>query len=305
MTEWFESGERWYPSKWGPDDELGTLNVLTAQKTLSALKLVKSGRVYRLGHQIFSEMPARTDVHGPFFYLTSVRPYDYRPPIRKETRNKFGAAHCRVEMVDHLGTHMDSLNHIAFDNKFYNGVDAFGATTPQGTLKLGIDSAPPIVTKGLMIDVAALKGKEILNKGYSITVDDTERFLRQHNMKIEQGDAIFFHTGPSKLWMTPEKYEEYFQSSPGVGYDLAKWLAEKDVVVVGADNPVTEVTPSDVQGTLLPVHQYLITKSGIRIIDNMKLDELSLDRVYEFLFVCSQLPIKGATASPVAPLALT
>jgi kynurenine formamidase len=291
-VEWFESNDPWYPSKWGPDDEYGSLNALVPEKILRATKLVKEGRVYRLGHLIYHEMPTKTSIHGPFYYVVSQRVYDHRPPIRKQYRNKFGAMLCRLELVDHLGTHIDALNHIAYDNKFYNGVDAYWATTQKGTLKLGIDSTPPIVTRGIMIDVTRIVGREILDKGYAITINDAETFLREEGLKIEPGDAILFYTGVSKLWMEPTKYNEFFDHSPGVGYELAKWCAEKDPAVVGADTPATEVVPSELGDVWLPVHQYL------------KLDELAKDKVYEFLFICSPLPIKGGTASPVAPVAV-
>ncbi len=304
LVEWFEKTD-WFPSKWGPSDELGTLNALSSEKLLRSLKVVKRGRVYRLAHLIYNEMPSRVALHGPFSFYTSQRVYDHRPPIREPTANKFGAALCRLEMVDHLGTHLDSLNHVSMDNKFYNGVDAFETTTPRGTLKLGIESVPPIVTRGVMVDAASLHGKEILEKGHSVKPEEVERFLTEKGLTVEKGDALFVYTGVSKLWMEPSKYNEYFEASPGIGFDLAKWLDRKDVSIAGADTPGTEVAPSELKGTRLPVHQYLITKSGIRLIDNIKLDELASDKVYEFLFICSPLPIKGATASPVAPVAIT
>lgn len=302
MPEWYESGEPWFPSKWGKEDELGTARTLSAAKTLEALSLVRKGQVLSLGHPIFLGMPGRVATHGPFYYLTSQRVYDHRPPIRTLTKNKFGAALCRMEMTDHLGTHLDALNHIAQDNKFYNGLDAFENTLPTGSLKLGIDGCPPIVTRGVLVD--ATEGGAIMEKGRPITVETTERFLSQHHLTVGPGDAVLFHTGVSRLWHQSEKYNEYYEQSPGIGYGLAKWLGERDVAVTGADTPSTEVSPSEMEGVRLPVHQYLITKCGIRLLDNLKLDELASAGVREFLFVCTPLKIKGATASPVAPVAV-
>ncbi|MDV3292751.1 MAG: cyclase family protein [Nitrososphaerales archaeon] len=303
MGEWFETSD-WFPSKWGASDELGTLNTLTPEKLLSSLKIVKRGKVYSLGHLIHNEMPTRVSIHGPFSFFTSQRVYDHRPPLREPTSNKFGAALCRLETTDHLGTHLDSLNHVSQDNKFYNGVDAYQTTTPRGTLKLGMETSPPIVTRGVMVDAALIHGKDVLEEGYPVKPEEVERFLAERKLSVGSGDAFFVHTGVSKLWMDTAKYNGYFEASPGIGYELAKWLGRKDVSVAGADTPGTEVAPPEIKGTRLPVHQYLITKCGIRLIDNMKLDELARDRVYEFLFVCSPLPIKGATASPVAPVAI-
>ena len=303
MTEWFE-GKDWFPSKWGSEDELGALNTLSGRKVLRALKVVKTGRVYRLSHLIHNEMPVRASLHGPFSYFTSQRVYDHRPPLREPTLNKFGAAIGRLEMADHAATHLDSLNHIAADNRFYNGVDAFEVTTPRGTLKLGIETTPPIVTRGIMIGVPSLYKEEILAKGHAVTPDEVERFLSEKGLTVERGDAVFVYTGLSKLWMEPARYNEHWESSPGIGYELAKWLDRMEVCASGADTPSSEVSPPELKGTRLPVHQYLITKCGIRLIDNLKLDELARDAVHEFLFVCSPLPIKGGTASPVAPLAV-
>ncbi|WP_075057122.1 cyclase family protein [Thermogymnomonas acidicola] len=146
-----------------------------------------------------------------------------------------------------------------------------------------------------MVDVASALGVDILEKGHAITVDEAKRFLRDHSLSIEAGDAVFFHTGISRLWENPpSEYNTYYESSPGVGYELAKYLASLHVSVVGADVPSTEVEPAEIEGgARLPVHQYLIAKSGIRMIDNMKLDEVSRDRVYEFLFLCSPPAIRG------------
>jgi kynurenine formamidase len=303
MAEWFDKDD-WFPSKWGAEDELGTLNTLTAEKALSAMKVVKSGRVYRLGHLMHNEMPVRQALHGPFAYFTSQRVYDHRPPLREGTSNRFGAALGRIEMVDHAGTHIDALNHISADNKFYNGVDAFEATGPKGSLKLGMETTPPIVTRGVMVDVPSLQRREILEKGHAVTPEEVERSLEANELAVGEGDALFVYTGVSKLWGEPSKYNEYWEASPGIGYELAKWLGKRDVAVTGADTPGSEVAPPEQKGTRLPVHQYLVTKCGIRLIDNIKLDELARDRVNEFLFICSPLPIKGATASPVAPVAV-
>jgi kynurenine formamidase len=304
MTEWFESSTNWYPSRWGAKDELGTLNTITPEKILSAIELVKHGRVYVLAQPIFNNMPERGGVHGHLYYALCQRSSDHKTPFRKQTKNKFGSAIGRIEATDHLGTHMDALNHIAFDGKYYNGINASEIETPFGTTKLGIDRTPPLITRGVMIDVAAFKRLDVLPRGYAITIDDTESFLSENGIKIMSGDVVLFHTGVSKLWESQTVFSQFFESSPGVGYELAKWLAERDVAAVGADAPATEVLPPEIEGTYLPVHQYLITKSGIRIIDRMKLHELSKDGVYEFLFICSPLPIRGATASPVSPLAV-
>jgi kynurenine formamidase len=293
----------WFPSEWGKDDELGALNHITPEKVLSAMRLVRQGRTIPLGHPLFLGMPGRSSLHGPFFYWTSQRVYDHRPPLRKPASNKFGAALCRLELSDHLGTHMDALNHISYDGKLYNGVDAFETTAPSGTLKLGIDNTPPVVTRGILVDGTDGSG-EPMKKGEPVSRAQTERFLREHSLTLQPGDAVLFHTGLSSLWFQSERYNEYYEESPGVGYDTACWLAEQMVSLVGADTPSTEVSPPEIPGSRLPVHQHLITRHGVRLLDNLKLDELAKEKVYEFLLIASPLRVKGGTASPIVPVAL-
>ncbi len=302
MSEWFETGEKWYPSDYGEADVLGTLNHLGPEKVLKSVSLVKQGRVLNLSHEIYNGMPGRQSAHGPFFYLLSQRAYDSRPPLRPPTRNKFGGALCRIEMVDHLGTHLDSLNHIAYDNRYYNGADAYEISATHGTTKLGIDSTPPVVTRGIMVD--ATSGREIMDAGEPVSLRAVQDYLTDRNIVVEPGDAIFFHTGVGKLWHEPERYNEYYGKSPGIGMELARWLAEKRVSVTGSDTPATEVTPAEFEGTRLPVHQYLITLHGIRLIDNINLNELAAEEVPEFMFSLAPLRIRGGTASPVSPLAI-
>lgn len=299
-----ESGnEDWFKTEWGRDDELGTLNYITPGKTLEAAKLVRQGKTIQLGHPVYNGMPGRYYAHGPFFYLISQRTYDLRPPFREETRNRLGGQIGRVEMTDHLGTHLDALNHISRDGKFYNGNDAYEITGPKGTTKLGIDTTPGIATRGVMVD--ATKGaNNIVEKGKPVTVEQVERFLDANSLEVGKGDAVFFYTGVSKLWDRPDEYNTYYDASPGIGMELARWISDRGVSVTGADVPSSEVVPAETRGERLPVHQHLLTKHGIRLIDNIKLDELSREKVYEFMFVCSPMRIRGGTGSPVNPAAI-
>ncbi len=288
-------------SKFGKNDELGNLNYIDDKKVLSSLRMVKYGKVYNLSHVIFNGMADRL-THGPFFFNILLRPYDN--DYYKIYDNKYGASLGRIEMCDHTGTHLDSLNHMAYNNKLFNNIDAYENTTNLGSKRLGMEKTIPIITKGIMVDVAYIHKKDKIEPGYAITREETEDFLSEHNIKIEKGDAVFFYTGISKEFNNPKNYDKYYDSSPGIGYDLAKFLAEKNVSVTGSDTPSSEVTPPEIKNTRLPVHQYLIAKSGIRLIDNIKLDELSMDKIYEFTFICLPLLIKGATASPVSPVAI-
>lgn len=302
MAEWFEKDEKWFPSPYGIDDVLGTVNEIRPSNIVRAASLVKSGKAIYLSHEMFNGMPGRYESHGPFYYLLSQRVYDIRPPFREPSTNKFGGALCRVEMVDHLGTHLDSLNHISYDNKFYNGNDAYELSTTYGTPKLGIDEIPPLVTRGIMVD--ATEGRKMMEKGEPISLSVVERFLERKGIEVEPGDAVFFYTGVGRIWKNVSEYNTYYERSPGIGMELARWIADKKVSVTGSDTPSTEVSPPELKGTRLPVHQYLITLNGIRLIDNINLNELVDRDVSQFMFVTAPLRFKGATASPVSPVAI-
>lgn len=302
MEEWFQKGEKWFPSPYGKDDVLGTMNEIGPENILRAASIVKKGRAIYLSHEMFNGMPGRYESHGPFFYLLSQRVYDIRPPFREASANRFGGALCRVEMVDHLGTHLDSLNHISYDNKFYNGNDAFDLSTTYGTSRLGIDEVPPVVTRGIMVD--ATEGKGTMKKGEAISLSAVRKYLEDHDLEVKPGDAIFFYTGVGRLWKDVPEYNTYYEKSPGIGMELARWLSERRVSITGSDTPSTEVSPSELPGSRLPVHQYLITRSGIRLIDNINLNGLVDEDISEFMFVTAPLRFKGATASPVSPVAI-
>ncbi len=288
-------------SKFGKDDESGNLNYIDNSKVMKALKIPEKGKIYNLAHVIYNGMADRI-THGPYFFEMLLRPYDN--DYYKKYDNKYGPGLGRIEMCDHTGTHIDSLNHMAYNNKFFNNIDAFNNTKNLGSDKLGIETTKPVITRGLNIDITELYKTDILEQGHSITVNELKEFLNNHNMEIEQGDAVFFYTGVSKLFNNPEKYDRYYDSSPGIGYKLSKYLNQKNISLTGSDTPSSEVTPPEIKNTRLPVHQYLIAKCGIRLIDNIKLYELTSDKVYSFLFMCSPIPFKGATASPVSPLAI-
>ncbi len=299
--QWYENGKTDLSSKFGKGDELGNLNYITGEKTLDSLKMIKSGKVYNMSHIIYNGMADR-EAHGPYFFDVLLRVYDN--DYYKKYDNKYGASLGRLEMCDHTGTHLDGLSHMAFNNKFFNNIDAYENTTNLGYKKLGMEKTIPIITRGIVVDVAGMHKKDKMEPGYSITREETITFLKDNNIELSDGDALFFYTGISKLFSRPDDYDKYYDSSPGIGYDLAKFIAEKNISVSGSDTPSSEVTPPELENTRLPVHQYLIAKSGIRLIDNLKLDEIARDGVYEFTFICLPLLIKGATASPVSPVAI-
>ena len=158
------------------------------------------------------------------------------------------------------------------------------------------------MTRGVLIDVAALKRVEMLPDAYAITRQDLEQALQQQNVKLQPGDAVLIHTGWGRLW--GEDNSRYLKSDPGIDIGAAEWLARQDPMLVGADNWSVEVGPNPDKDLSLPVHQIMLVVNGIHLLENLDLSRLAAARVYEFAFIVQPLKMQGATGSTVAPMAI-
>jgi len=279
----------------------GALDTLTGEKVVEAVKLVKSGRVYQLGRVLETRSPAHP-FHGPLFYLTFRRVHD----SLRMWRGDFGAMNVRIEMSDHSGTHIDALNHVSIGERLYGGAKISDVESEHGTRELGAENFHPIVTRGVLVDVAGAKGVEALEAGYPVGLEDVRLTLRWEGVSEPgEGDAVLFRTGWGKLWgLDNSKY--LGPPLPGITVEVARWLSSRRVVLVGGDTPSVERIEMERQGAphIEPVHQHLIVESGIFMLENLDLEEVSRDRVYEFLFVCSPIRIRGATGGSVNPVAI-
>ncbi|MDP3545599.1 MAG: cyclase family protein, partial [Phreatobacter sp.] len=163
----------------------------------------------------------------------------------------------------------------------------------------------PIFTRGHLIDVMAQRGA-MMDAGQEVTMADVRGALAKQNMSendVQSGDAVFFHTGWGSLWM--RNNERYASGEPGPGLEVARWLIEKQIVVMGGDSWGVECVPNPDRNLAFPVHAELITKNGIFIHENLQFDSLLADRKYQFVYVMCPIPIKGATGSPGGPIAIT
>jgi kynurenine formamidase len=194
------------------------------------------------------------------------------------------------------------LGHIGIGDLFYNGNNRADFSKPDGFTKLGIENVGAIVTRGVLVDVAAFKGAAQLEGGYEITLADLRGALERQRTEIGSGDVVIIHTGWSSLWKVDNA--KFGGSSPGIGLEAARYLVEREVVLVGSDTWSMEVVPNPNAELQFPVHQLLIPRNGIYIFENLRTEELARDRVYEFGFFFAPLRLKGATGSPANPLAI-
>ena len=290
-------------AKWGPTDQLGAGNLLTAEKRLAALGLVRQGRVFDVSHEIHMGAPFMAPNQTP--YLMSIWA-SWKDSIRRRramgARNDAGTNLERIEMTTHVGTHIDALGHFSTGDRLYNGFCAPDVVTDWGLTKLGIENAPPIFTRGLLFDVAGLDGGAHLNPGRVITPDELKRAADAGGFAVEPGDVALIRTGWGRYFAVDNA--KYLQGEPGIDVPGAKWLIDQGIAAIGTDNMAVEVLPNPDHGLALPVHQYALSVCGVYLIENLALEELAAARAFVSCFVLLATKFKGATGSPVRPVAM-
>lgn len=286
--------QRWYPSRWGAEDQRGAANRMTPAKALEARDLIREGRVYQLGRVYEAGMP-----------MFGTRHYSLRiPQAFKIPGSNQATYHDELvsSEIGQVGTQFDGLGHMGIGDLFYNGNNRAEFAQPEGLTKLGIENVGPLFTRGVLIDAAKYKGKPQLESGYEITADDLRGALKSQGVDIRSGDVVIVHTGWGALWMKDNA--RYIQGAPGIGLAAAQFLVDKEVMVVGADNFAVEVSPNPDASLAAPVHQLLIARNGIYLHENLNTEELARDGVYEFAYIFAPLRLKGATGSPGNPIAI-
>ncbi len=287
-------------SEWGPADERGAANRITPGKVLEATALITAGHIYELGRVYEAGMPLFPGRH----YSLTIPGSPTGGPIGNN--NILYHDEMISGQLGQVGTQFDGLGHIGSrvegEDVFYNGFRREDFGSAFGLTKLGVEKAGVFVTRGVLIDVAAYKGVERLPVGTVITAADLEGALERQSVTVTAGDVVLIHTGHGSLWMVDN--DEYNRGAPGIGMEAALWLAERKIVMTGADSWPVEVIPSEDPDLAFPVHQELIARRGIYNIENLDLARLAADEVYEFAFMFAPVKFKGATGSPGNPIAI-
>ncbi|HEY6030974.1 MAG TPA: cyclase family protein, partial [Gaiellaceae bacterium] len=204
----------------------------------------------------------------------------------------------------HIGTHVDALCHVSQDGLLHGGLDAESAQRGGRFSALGIDTVAPFVCRGLLLDVAALHGVEVLAPATVVTVADLEAAAARAGVEVRSGDVALVRTGWARLWDDADAFVGHQSGVPGPGEEAAAWLADRGVRATGADTIAYEALAPGAGHAHLPVHRLLLVERGVHIVETLQLEELARDGVYEFLFVAAPLKLVGGTGSPLRPLAL-
>lgn len=267
---------------------------------MSALiDLLRSARVYDLEQPRFAGMPIHPAHKPGYFYALHRRHKDQWQPEKQGPRT--GAAGTMM-LMEHTGTHIDALCHQACGLKLFGDIPTESVETPAGFTQLGIETVPPLLARGVLLDVAGWKGQQPLPPRYSISAAELQDCAASQNVEVKAGDVLLVRTGYATLWHD----EAAYLNAAGIAKSGTLWAAERGVVAVGADNMAWDVPDErdPETGATLFAHVYLLPQKGIYIIENVTLEELARDRCYSFGFVGIPLKFKGATGSPLRPLAL-
>lgn len=251
------------------------------------LKNLSNLQPYDLGQPYFVGMP-HYPTHPPFLYSLTKKHGDilYADGVTSSAD--------AIALGTHVGTHIDALSHYSCNGFFY-GDRKVEHTYEHGMSDLGVDSIAPIVRRGVLLDVAALEGVDILPAGFEITPDHLRRAAR---VEVTKGDVVLLRTGWAQLFSDAAKYINN-GAAPGPGIEAARWLSSKNIFAAGSDTVAFEKTPSPP----MPVHVHLLVESGIHIIEVLNLEDLARNQQYEFMFVAAPMNIRGATGAPIRPLA--
>lgn len=286
VETWMTELSNW--GRWGEDDQLGALNLITPEKRIAAARLVQTGISVSLAHNY---SVASSPNSPPAF--------DHQMTIL-DSPGEYVMDRISFSYHGGLHSHMDSLCHVLHKGQMYNGFSR-DDVDDSGCQKLAItDVKQGIMTRGILMDIARLKGVDYLQPGTPIYVEDLEAWEAQTGLTVEAGDVIFVRTG---RWATPAGAG---QGSAGLHASVAPWLKARDVAMLGGDY-FNDVSPSGVEGVFLPIHQLTIVAMGVRLFDNMDLEALAEEAArqqrWEFLLTASPIPVEGGTGSPINPVA--
>ncbi|OKY25030.1 cyclase [Thalassotalea sp. PP2-459] len=293
-------------SPWGENDEIGRLNMMTPLSQATVMAKVDTSIMFDLAVEYYVGMPswqAAGDPHYQFWMTHTPRGAINDNVLNqgKEINHHVSYSGSAISMYTHTGTHIDAFSHFGLDGKIYNHFSADEYLGDKGWQRSGAETIPPIVARGVMIDLPKSKNVSMLADNYRVTAEDIKEALKKQKITIQAGDVVLIRTGRMKNF---NNAQNYMKNSPGLGMSAAMYLAsESEAMIVGADNLSFEAFPSEISGNYVPVHTYLLTQMGVPIIELLDLESLSQNETYEFAFIASPLKLRGADASPLRPIA--
>ena len=289
--------------RWGDDDERGTLNLITDDVVRRAAGCVRTGRRFSLALTLGPNGPQAGLVPG------RINPQHLMIALHTPAGSDPEGL-CNNDDVVYLplqaATHWDSLVHVSYGGRMWNGFDA-ATVDPTGARRAGIDKAGVVVSRGVLLDVAATLGLDRLEPGYAITADDLDAAEERADLRVESGDIVLVRTGQMQVFRAGDRIA-YAAPAPGLSMQTVSWLHDRDVAAVATDNLTLEVLPGERDDIFLPVHLLHLVEMGMLQGQNWDLEALAADcagdGIYEFLLEASPEPFSRGLGSPVNPIAV-
>jgi len=285
----------WVPSRYGADDRIGAANNLSTDIVLDAARLITTGKVYSLGVETAEDSPA----YGTRTFTIDIIASGTNVPVGTDVVTSNDE---RVTTSFGIGSQIDGLGHLGIGNQYYNGLTSEQIVADGGLAQLGTHTIPPIVTRGVLLDMTRHFGVDMVSEGTAFNRAQIEAAASAQGLQIRSGDVVLFHTGWMQLLGADN--QRFISVQPGIGVEGAEYLANLGVVAIGADTPALEVIPFEDPQRVFAVHQTLLAKQGVYILENMNTAELAADGVQEFMFVLGQPKFKGAVQTVVNPIAI-
>ena len=289
-------------SPWGPRDEIGRLNWITRDTNRAILEHLDGSHVFDLNVEFFIGMPSWVAAGDPPYGIWMTHTpqgsvNDNLSGVGSAVHKKYSYCGDSIHLYTHCGTHIDTLNHLGFYGQFWNG------WTPDKDLgsriwnKGGPENFPPVIARGVLLDIAGMKGVDCLPDSYAVTPKDLQTAARRQKVELRKKDIVLIRTGRMNAW--PD-FHGYLDRTPGISLASAKWLCEEvGAMCIGADTIALEVLPSEEPNVFLPVHAYMFATAGAQIIEVVNLEEVAAEKQYEFAFLGFPLKLRGATGAPM------
>ena len=294
-------------SPWGPDDEIGRLNWITPETNKAILEHLGGGHVFDLNVEYFIGMPSWVAAGDPPYGIWMTHTpqgsiNDNLSGAGASTHEKYSYCGDSIHLYTHCGTHVDTLNHLGHHGMFWNGWTADKVLGSRIWTKGGLDKYPPIIARGVLLDVAGMHGVDELDAAYGITPQDLQDTVAKQGVELRKKDVVLVRTGRMRAW--PD-FDGYLQRPPGITLPSAKWLCEEaGAMCIAGDSIGLEVMPWDEPDAFLPVHAYMFATAGAQIIEVVDMEEIAAEKQYEFAFLGFPMKLRGATGAPMPSYAV-
>lgn len=302
-----QEGVKVSKSPWGADDEIGRLNWITQDSNRTILEHLDGSHVFDLNVEYFIGMPSWVAAGDPKYEIWMTHTpqgsvNDNLSGVGSHVHEKYSYCGDSIHMYTHCGTHIDTLNHLGFYGKFWNGWTADRDLGSRLWNKGGLEKYPPVIARGVLLDVAGMHGVDCLPDSYAVTPQDLQDTAKKQEVELHQKSVVLVRTGRMSVW--PD-FHGYLDGSPGISLGSAKWLCEEmGAMCIAGDTIGLEVLPSEEENVFLPVHAYMFATAGAQIIEVVDMEEVAAEKQYEFAFLGFPLKLRGATGAPMPSYAV-